>query len=205
MQKLKEQKKPNSKFQRDIGFEVRIIDETTRTAELSFSSELPYMRWFGAEILSHDDGAIDLKRLQEIGVLLFNHHRDYVLGKILDVSIVDGRGIAKVQFDEDDEADKIFQKVKNETLKGVSVGYMVDVWEEVSAGNKSTNGKFEGPCSIATKWTPYEISIVSVPADADVGVGRDLDDDENIKQKTISTQRARNSNNILLNLGGNKK
>lgn len=28
----------------------------------------------------------------------------------------------------------------------------------------STDGRFMGPCSIAKKWAPYEISIVSVPA-----------------------------------------
>jgi len=162
------------------------------------------MRWFGAEILSHGEDAINLLRLQEIGVLLFNHNRDYVLGKILEVSITDERGIAKVQFDDDDEADKIFQKVKSETLKGVSVGYRVDVWEEVAAGQKSLNGRFEGPCSVATKWTPFEISIVSLPADDSVGVGRDLSDDD-IEAKEIEALRKRTSNKILLNLGGKCK
>lgn len=197
----KEQKKLNSNFQRDLNFEVRAVDEENRTVELSFSSEQPYQRWFGMEILSHDDGAVNLSRLQEIGVLLFNHNRDYVLGKILEVSVTDNRGIAKVQFDDDEESDKIFQKVKNETLKGVSVGYRVDIWEEVTSGSTSTNGKFAGPCSIAAKWTPFEISIVSIPADDSVGVGRDLDDD-NINEREIAQLRVRNNNKILLNLGG---
>jgi len=55
--------------------------------------------------------------------------------------------------------------------KGVSVGYSIDTWEEVKAGKESTDG-FAGPCYIARKWTPYEISIVSIPADGTVGVGR---------------------------------
>ena len=197
----KEQKSPNSKYLRDLDFKARTIDEVTRTVELSFSSEQPYQRWFGSEILSHDDGAVDLKRLQEIGVLLFNHNRDYVLGKITEVSVVEDRGVAKVQLDEDAEAEKIYQKIKSGTLKGVSVGYMVDIWEEVAAGSMSTNGKFAGPCSVAIKWTPYEISIVSVPADDGVGVGRDLNDDDiNVKQAELLRQR--NSNRILLILGG---
>lgn len=58
------------------------------------------------------------------------------------------------------------------TLKGVSVGYSVDAWEEVAAGKKSSDGRFTGPCYIAKKWTPLEVSIVSVPADPTVGVGR---------------------------------
>ena len=40
------------------------------------------------------------------------------------------------------------------------------------AGGASADGRFAGPCMIARKWTPLEVSIVSVPADATVGVGR---------------------------------
>ena len=50
---------------------------------ISFSSEEPYERWFGTEILSHDAGAVDLTRLNEIGVVLFNHNVNKVVGKIL--------------------------------------------------------------------------------------------------------------------------
>lgn len=200
-----QQKKQGSKFQRDLDFEVRAVNEESRTVDLSFSSEQPYKRWFGMEILSHDDGAINLSRLQEIGVLLFNHNRDIVLGKILEVSIVGGRGTAKVQFDEDDESEKIFQKVKSGTLKGVSVSYNVELWEEVAAGSTSKNGRFAGPCSIAEKWTPFEISIVSIPADDSVGVGRNMGDDDHIYQKNTELLRTRISNEILINLGGIKK
>jgi hypothetical protein len=42
----------------------------------------------------------------------------------------------------------------------------------VAADKKSLDGRFTGPCDIAKKWMPYEISIVSIPADATVGVGR---------------------------------
>ena len=37
---------------------------------LSFSSEEPYERWWGTEILDHSDGAVDLTRFNDIGVLL---------------------------------------------------------------------------------------------------------------------------------------
>ncbi len=146
-----------------------------RTFELSFSSEQPYPRWFGTEILSHAQGAADLTRLNEIGVLLFNHDTDYVLGRIDRAWIEDNRGKAEVTFDEDKDAELIYQKVKSGTLKGVSVRYSVECWEEVPAGKKSSDG-FAGPCDIARKWTPLEISIVSVPADATVGVGRSQGD-----------------------------
>ena len=148
---------------------------------LSFSSEVPYERWWGVEILSHAESAIDLTRLNEIGCMLYNHNRDKVIGKILRAWIEDGRGCAEVEFDEDAESDLIYQKVKNETLKGVSVGYRVNAWEEVMAGKKSGDGRFTGPCEIATSWEPYEISIVSVPADPTVGVGRSQEDEQDEK------------------------
>ena len=146
-----------------------------RTFTLSFSSEEPYTRWFGQEILDHSEGCVDLERLNSIGVVLFNHKRDEVVGKIDRAWIEDGRGYAEITFDSDDSSEKIYQKVKTGTLKGVSVGYMVEDWEEVMPNKQSQDGRFTGPCSIAKKWAPYEVSIVSVPADPTVGVGRSLD------------------------------
>lgn len=159
-----------------IGSLERIQGEgNDRKFLLSFSSEEPYNRCWGVEVLDHSDGAVDIKRISEIGCVLFNHNRDYVIGKIHRVWIENGRGNAEIEFDTDDEAEKIYQKVKSGTLKGVSVGYKVDSWEEVLPGKTSADGKYTGPVSIARKWTPLEISIVSVPADPSVGVGRELE------------------------------
>ena len=146
--------------------------EESRRRVLSFSSEEPYQRWFGMEILDHADGAVDLDRLNSVGVLLFNHKTDVVVGKVLRAWVEDHRGMAEVEFDSDQEADKIFGKVQCGTLKTTSVRYAVDSWEEVAPGKTSADGRFTGPCQIARKWTPLEVSIVSVPADATVGVGR---------------------------------
>lgn len=124
------------------------------------------------EILDHADGAVDLTRLSTVGVLLFNHDVYTVVGKVIRAWIENHRGMAEVDFDTDDDAEKIFGKVKSGTLKTTSVRYDVDNWEEVSPGKASTDGRFTGPCQIARKWMPLEISVVSVPADATVGVGR---------------------------------
>ena len=86
----------------------------------------------------------------------------------------------------DEESEKIYQKVKNEVIKGVSVGYRVRLWEEVGANRNSTDGRFKGPCMVAKKWFPYEISIVSIPADATVGVGRDLESEIIISSKSLN-------------------
>lgn len=148
-------------------------DGNERKFILSFSSEEPYERWFGMEILDHSEQAVDLTRINEIGCLLFNHDRDTVIGKILRAWIENGRGMAEVEFDTDEESEIIYQKVKSGTLKGVSVGYRIELLEEVQAGKTSADGRFNGPCEVARKWWPYEISIVSVPADATIGVGRE--------------------------------
>lgn len=158
---------------RSINAQIRAVeDENSRSVVLSFSSEEPYQRWFGTEILDHSEGACDLSRLEEIGVLLFNHNTDRVIGKITKVWLENNRGNAEVTFDEDEASEVIYQKVKSGTLKCTSIWYRVDSWEEVAANKTSADGRFTGPCSIARKWTPYEVSIVSVPADPTVGVGR---------------------------------
>ena len=142
---------------------------------LSFSSEEPYERWYGLEILDHSPDAVDLTRLNEIGCLLFNHNRDAVIGKVNRAWLDGSRAYAEVEFDTDEASEVIFQKVRTGTLKGVSVGYRIDSLEEVMAGKTSADGRFTGPCEIARKWWPFEISIVSVPADATVGVGREAE------------------------------
>lgn len=146
---------------------------------LSFSSEQPYMRWFGNEILDHSEKAVNLDRLNSIGCVLFNHHRDDVIGRIHKAWVDNGKGYAEISFDDDEFSQKIKNKVDTKTLTGVSVGYSVDAWEEVLPGKTSTDG-FAGPCQIARSWFPYEISIVSVPADETVGVGRMLETNDNL-------------------------
>ena len=172
-------------------------DGNERRFELSFSSEEPYGRWYGTEILDHSDGCVDLGRLQTIGVLLFNHKVDRVVGRIEKAWVEDGRGKAIVVFDDDDDSEVIRKKVESGTLKGVSVGYAVSVWEEVAANKQSKDGRFSGPCFIAVRWEPLEISIVSVPADSTVGVGRsinaDIEEDYRIQiwEKTIQLNQNR--------------
>lgn len=188
-------------------FNLDSVNEEERSIELSFSSEEPYDRWFGTEILEHKSESIDLTRLNQIGVLLFNHDYDKVIGRIEKAWVENNRGKAKVVFDTDEDSEKIYQKVKSGTLKGVSVGYRVNNWEEVEQGAVSTDGRFQGPCSIATRWMPYEISIVSVPADPTVGVGRSFSEEDNgginmpenknVKDNNVQDNSQRNDNEEL--------
>lgn len=154
------------------------VDSDNRTVELSFSSETPYGRWFGDEILCHDEECINLERFNNgLGTVLFNHDRDAVVGHIEKVWLEDNRGKALVRFDTDEQSETIFQKVQSGTLQGVSVGYAINRYEVLEdEDTKSTNGRFNGPAYVVTDWEPLEISIVSVPADPTVGVGRSAEE-----------------------------
>ena len=154
------------------------VDTDSRTIELSFSSETPYGRWFGDEILCHDEECINLERFNNgLGTVLFNHDRDAVVGHIEKVWLEDNRGKALVRFDTDEQSETIFQKVQSGTLQGVSVGYAINRYEVLEdEDTKSTNGRFTGPAYVVTDWEPLEISIVSVPADPTVGVGRSAEE-----------------------------
>lgn len=155
------------------------VDTDSRTVELSFSSETPYGRWFGDEILCHDEECINLERFNNgLGTLLFNHDRDAVVGHIEKVWVEDNRGKALVRFDKDEQSETIFQKVQSGTLQGVSVGYSIKRYEVLDEKDSvSSNGRFKGPDTyVVTDWEPLEISIVSVPADPTVGVGRSAEE-----------------------------
>lgn len=154
------------------------VDTDSRTVELSFSSETPYGRWFGDEILCHDEECINLERFNNgLGTALFNHDRDAVVGHVEKAWIEDNRGKALVRFDTDEQSETIFQKVQSGTLQGVSVGYAIYRYEVLEdEDTKSTNGRFNGPAYVVTDWEPLEISIVSVPADPTVGVGRSAEE-----------------------------
>lgn len=162
---------------RELAAHADAVSEEERTAELTFSSEKPYKRWFGLEILDHSENSVDLTRLQEIGVLLFNHEPAHPIGRVEKVWIGDdSRGHALVKFDADEESDRIFKKVSGGSLRGVSVGYRIKEYTQLKEGETSKDGRFKGPAVIVSQWEPLEISIVSVPADAGVGVGRSIED-----------------------------
>jgi len=200
---MPELKKPQTGMQeiRIFGAQIRAIDENSRTVELSFSSELPYDRWFGPEILSHDEGAVDLARLLEVGTVLFTHGRDPNYGRMpiakIEKAWIDEKehkGKALITFDDDENSDRVFQKVNKGLIKGVSVGYTVSSWEEVAAGKKSANGRFTGPAYVAIKWEPLEISIEPTPADPSVGVGRNIEDDSLGLNLNVSEKHSRKVN-----------
>jgi HK97 family phage major capsid protein/HK97 family phage prohead protease len=146
--------------------EVREVDTEARTVELAFSSEVPVARWFGEEVLDHSPGAMRVERLEQGAALLINHDWDDQVGVVEAVSIgEDRRGRAVVRFGRSARANEIWQDVVDGIRKHVSVGYSVRKIEVEPR-------KGQPDLVRVTEWEPFEISLVSVPADPTVGVGR---------------------------------
>lgn len=140
--------------------------EDSRSLEFSFSSETPVSRWFGDEVLSHADGAVDLGRANDGAPLLWNHNPDQQIG-VIERAWVDGeknRGMVRVRFSRSALGEEKWRDVQDGVLRNVSVGYRINDAMPIRDG--------EG--IVATSWQPHEVSMVSIPADASVGVGRSL-------------------------------
>lgn len=150
--------------------EVRQFDTEKRTVELAFSSEIEVERWYGIEILDHSPESVNLDRLRDGGALLVDHDWTDQVGVVESVTIdADRRGRAVVRFGRSARADEIFQDIVDGIRKHVSVGYRV-----LAAKLQETRDEWLDVYRI-TEWEPFEISIVSVPADTSVGIGRNFD------------------------------
>ena len=136
-------------------------DADTDTFGLSFSSKTPVARQYGDEVLSHAAGAVDLSRLNDSAPLLFNHNPDQLLGVVDSARVVGGKGRATVRWGTSPEAAAKRQDVAIGVLRNVSVGYQINEMDQDEDGTY-----------VAQNWTPVEISLVSVPSDPTVGIGR---------------------------------
>jgi len=151
-----------------------IVDEESRLVRLSFSSEEPVTRqsffsepWI--EVLGHDKDEADLERLNSSAPLLYNHdrsERDNRIGVVERAWIEKGRGHAEVRLSKRAEVEGIWQDVRDGILRNVSVAYRINE-RKLEQENKDTPDLYR-----VTSWTPMEISLVDIPADSTVGVGR---------------------------------
>jgi len=136
----------------------------SRTFEFPFSSEYPVKRYFGNEVLSHDEGAADLSRLNDGGAVLFNHDMNKPIGVVESAKIdpETKRGFAKIRFSRNKFASEVLEDVKDGILRGISFGYQINDMEEMEDGMR------------ASSWSVHELSVVTVPADPTIGFGRSL-------------------------------
>jgi HK97 family phage major capsid protein len=158
------------------------IKEEARTVDLAFSSEEPVLRGWGIEILDHSPGAMRLGRTNQGIPLLFNHDRDAHLGVLEDCRCDDGKARGTARFSRSALAEEKWRDVSDGILKDVSVGYAVHYLQEIQPKELSPDlvklaAQEKLPVYRITDWEPFEASLVTVPADPTVGVGRTAEPD----------------------------
>lgn len=158
------------------------IDQDARTVQLAFASEVPYERWYGTEILDCSLDAVRLERMLNKAPLLFNHDRDALIGVVEQVSLGSDKVCrAVVRFGKSEDAEECWQDVLDGILSKVSVGYMIH--EMILEKDSDTETVYR-----VTDWEPYEISMVTIPADDTVGIGRSHSPPESPPQNPATPQ-----------------
>jgi len=149
--------------------QVGVVDREARTVTFSFSSETPCPFPYGDEILSHQPGAIRLQRINAGGPLLFNHDFNDLLGVVEKAWLgADRRCYVTVRFGMDERGEWAMNQVDNRILQNVSFWYRVYSYQT----------EVDSDVYTALDWEPYEVSLVTVPADPTVGIGRSAAGDQ---------------------------
>jgi len=149
---------------------------------ITFSSANPVKRmtWGGMwwnEVLKHSGGAVKTDRLTQGLAVLVNHDANQRAGILQDGAIHDQTGSGNIRFNTTQFGNDVATEVREGTLPYISVGYIVHSEaraEDIDpADDEDPNylGTFE-----ADSWEPIEVSLVAIPADPSVGVGRSLSD-----------------------------
>lgn len=142
------------------------LDTAARTDTLAFASEQPVDMWYGTEILSMAPGAMRTGVRQQTLPMLFNHDRNDLLGVVEGLVIgPDRKARAQVRYGKDERGEWAMQQRADGVLVNVSFMYRVFKFVEDTEAETLT----------AIDWEPYEISLVTVPADPTVGAGRSAD------------------------------
>lgn len=158
-------------------------NDENKLLEFSFASDTPHRRfdWESweviEEVLDCREGAIVGDRLQS-GLIsfLWNHDPNSVRGVIQGIDWRSGKGYATAKLSRSAVSEQLLKDIEDEIVKGISVGYRVAEYEEISkavwSGDRWESELISPKKVRATKWEIFEISAVSIPADATVGIGR---------------------------------
>ena len=155
------------------------------TLRLSICSDLPYLRYNWAdgeeyyEVLDHSDGSIDLSRLSNGAALLFNHKRDIQIGLIDSPSIENGRCYVNAKLSNAPDVASYKTRVEEGILKDTSIGYEV-------TDDGTPIGDIDGIPAYKFKFAIHEASLVTIPADPTVGLGRSRSEEPKCGLKEIN-------------------
>lgn len=144
-------------------------DEDNKRFTFRLTSDKPIdMPFIGREILSHEEGAIRLDRLNEgRSALLRNHDANQIIGAVRSAKIVDGEVEVQAEFIDTQAGREAHIEFRAGALRGASAGYRVHTHLVIKEG-----GEFEGmrgPLVVATDWEIFEATLTPIPADPTVG------------------------------------
>ncbi|WP_312228991.1 phage major capsid protein [Pseudescherichia sp.] len=167
----------NSK--RELKIPLQAIDVESQTIDVAFCTEQPVEREINGELYNEvllcTPENVDLRRLNNSGAVLFNHNRDHLIGACISARMdIDriGRATLKISSTASDE----WEMIKEGVLTHISIGYNINDY------------RIDGSTIFVTSYEIYEISLVTVPADTQAGIGRSLDPNENpIELKTLNS------------------
>lgn len=175
----------STSFIRKVELENRAENQTD-VYELTVSSEEPYERWWGVEILDHSSNAVRLSRLNDGAAVLVDHDGDQV-GVVEKAWINEDKKVkAHIRFSKGARGQEVKQDVDDGIRRNVSIGYQIHQLRLQEANEDKEIYR-------VTDWEPFEISVVSVPADPTVGFGRNAEAfrnklnelrTDNVKQQT---------------------
>jgi hypothetical protein len=157
-------KQPKGLQFRELKFDS-VPDLESRTFTIPVSSEAPVDRWWGTEILDHTDTAINMDRLRDGAPVLLDHDPTKQIGVVEGARVYQQRLEATIRFSRSALGEEVMQDVIDGIRRNVSIGYRIDDLTEIS---KDTYR--------ATRWSPLEVTVTSVPADNSVGFGRSEED-----------------------------
>lgn len=150
-------------------FEPSTVNIEKRTAELTWTTGARVLRggFFSEpyfEELSLDPKHVRMERLQSGSAPVLNSHSSRaisdVLGVVENARLEKGKGTATVRFDSGPEGEDAFRRVREGTLRNVSVGYATHKMQKIEDGSTTT------PVYRAVDWEPAEISMVPIGADS---------------------------------------
>lgn len=184
---LPKELKRGAEARRELRFDraTSAIDVEARTVEVAFASEMPVERYYGNEILDTNANSIRMQRMQRGGAVLMDHDWTDQVGVVDSVQIgADKVARAVLRFGRSARAGEVFQDVVDGIRSNISVGYQIH--------GADLEGKKDGVETYRiTDWEPYEISLVSVPADISVGVGRakPIPEEKDMPEATVEVVR----------------